>query len=305
MGTVFIGSEALAQGILTPYELRRWHRRIFRDVYVPKSHEVSLRDRIEGAWLRTGRSGVIAGVAASALLGAQWVNSDIPIELIWCNTRPPRGVIARDERITAEEIRRVSGIPVTNRERTAFDLGRHLPRNQAVARLDALMWASPIDAEEVLLLAERYRGARGLRRLQTSLTLADGGAASPKETWLRLLFIDAGLPRPTTQIPAVREHGRLVRMLDMGWEDFMVGVEYDGDHHRTDRSRYVKDLRAWPELERLGWKVIRVIREDREADIIERARQALVSRGWRPSNLSLPSESASRHRDDYRLAAQR
>ena len=46
--------------------------------------------------------------------------------------------------------------------------------------------------------------------------LRDGGAASPKETWLRLLFIDAGLPRPTTQIPAVREHGRLVRMLDMG-----------------------------------------------------------------------------------------
>jgi hypothetical protein len=41
------------------------------------------------------------------------------------------------------------------------------------------------------------------------------------------LFIDAGLARPTTQIPVVEEHGRLVRMLDMGWEDFMVGAEYE------------------------------------------------------------------------------
>jgi hypothetical protein len=69
MGKVFVGSEALAQGALTEYELRRWLRQILRDVYVPKPLDVSLRDRIEGAWLRSGRQGVVAGVAASALLG--------------------------------------------------------------------------------------------------------------------------------------------------------------------------------------------------------------------------------------------
>jgi hypothetical protein len=96
-----------------------------------------------------------------------------------------------------------------------------------------------------------------LRQLRELLPLVDGGAASPKETWLRLLFIDAGLPRPTTQIPVVDERGRLVRMLDMGWEDFMVGAEYDGDQHRTNRKQYVKDLRVWPKLERMGWNVTR------------------------------------------------
>ena len=49
----FLGSEALAQGRLTEYELRRWHRTVFRDVFVRKGHELSLRDRIEGAWLRS------------------------------------------------------------------------------------------------------------------------------------------------------------------------------------------------------------------------------------------------------------
>ena len=68
MRKVFVGSEAVAAGALTTHELRRWHQRVFRDVYIPKLHEVTLLDRIEGAWLRSGRQGVIAGVAASALM---------------------------------------------------------------------------------------------------------------------------------------------------------------------------------------------------------------------------------------------
>jgi len=35
-----------------------------------------------------------------------------------------------------------------------------------------------------------------------------------------------------------------------------------------------------PKLERMGWIVIRAIKEDRDEDLIERARRALVSRGW-------------------------
>jgi very-short-patch-repair endonuclease len=71
-------------------------------------------------------------------------------------------------------------------------------------------------------------------------------------------------------------------MLDMGWENFMVGAEYDGDQHRTDRWQYVKDLRVLPKLERLGWNVVRVIKEDSEHDIISRAYQAMTSHGWKP-----------------------
>ena len=136
--------------------------------------------------------------------------------------------------------------------------------------------------EDVLLLAKRHQGARGLRQLRAALPLVDGGAASPPETRLRLLFIDAGLPKPTTQIPVVDLRGRLVRMLDMCWEDFRVAAEYDGDQHRTNRPQYVKDVRVLPKLQRMGWDVIRVLKEDRDDDTIERARTALLSRGWKP-----------------------
>ncbi len=79
--------------------------------------------------------------------------------------RPP-GIIARNERIADDEITFIDGIPVTTVARTALDLGRHQSRGQAIARLDALMRAAPFSSEEVLLLAKRYRGARGVKRLK-------------------------------------------------------------------------------------------------------------------------------------------
>jgi hypothetical protein len=169
---------------------------------------------------------------------------------------------------------------VTSVARTAFDLGRHLARGQALARLDALMRATSFSFEDVSVVAKRYRGARGLRRLAEVLPLVDGGAASPKESWLRLLFIDAGLPKPTTQIP-VADGWRLVGVLDMGWEDYMVAAEYDGDQHRADRRQYVKDISRLDKFAELGWIVIRVVAEHRPDEIVRRAREALVRRGYR------------------------
>lgn len=280
MGEVFRGSEAIA-GKLSEYALRRWYQPIFRDVYIPKGQAATIHDRALGAWLWSKRRAVIAGVAASALHGAEWIDPDVAIELVMSFPRPPRGIVARNESLADDEITCVAGLPVTTVARTAFDLGRHLPRRQALVRLDALMRATPFSVEDVKRIAKRHEGARGVRQLRNLLAFVDGGAASPRETRLRLLLIDAGFPKPVTQIPVVDAQGRPVRILDMGWEDFLVAAEYDGDQHRTDREQYVKDLRCLPKLEALGWKVIRVIKEDRDDEIVSRVCRAMVSRGWR------------------------
>ena len=68
-------------------------------------------------------------------------------------------------------------------------------------------------------------------------------------------------------------------LLDMGWRDFKVAVEYDGDHHRKDRRQYVKDIARLRMLEALGWIVIRVIAEDKPRDVIARVEAALIRRG--------------------------
>ncbi|MCW2687378.1 MAG: hypothetical protein JWR37_2268, partial [Mycobacterium sp.] len=178
---------------------------------------------------------------ASALHGAAWVDEDEPIELVGRTCRPQPAILVRNERIGEDEITVVCGLPVTTPARTAFDLGRHLDRYEAVARIDALLRATPFPLEDVGMLARRYRGARGIRDLRPVLRLVDRGAASPKESWLRMQLIDAGLPMPVTQIPVLDGY-RVVALLDLGWEEFKVAVEYDGDQHRSDRRQYVKDI---------------------------------------------------------------
>jgi hypothetical protein len=280
MGDVFVGSEAVLQGNLSPYQLRAGFRSIHPNIYLAHDSAPSLRQRSEAAWLWSGRRGVLAGLAAAALHGSRWIDDDVPIEMIWRNPHSPTGVITRNHRVDSDEVTHVARLPATTPARTAYDLGRQLPRGEAVARLDALTRATPFSVEDVLLLAKRYPGARGLRRLRAALPLVDGGAASPKETWLRLLLTDAGFPTPTTQIP-VHERWHLVGVLDMGWEKYKVAVEYDGDQHRTSRRQYVRDQQRLRKLEAMGWIIIRVIAEDAPQDIARRVREALVRRGWR------------------------
>ena len=276
----FIGSEALQQGKLSPYQLRTRFRAIYPDIYLPTHATPSLRTRSEAAWLWSRRRGILAGLAAAALHGSSWIDEDEPVELIWRNQHSPPGVVTRNQCVEGDEVTRVAGLRVTRPVRTAFDLGRLLPTEEAVARLDALMRATSFSSEEVLLLANRYPGARGLRRLRATLALVDAGAASPKETWLRLLLLNAGLPAPETQIP-IQENWRVVGVLDMGWERYKVAVEYDGDHHRANRRQYARDQRRLRRLEELGWIVIRVIAEDKPDEILRRVREALRRRGYR------------------------
>ncbi|OFJ53468.1 hypothetical protein [Mycolicibacterium grossiae] len=277
MGEVFLGGEAVAAGRMTRHELRRWYQPIYRGVYVAKDAEASLRDRAIGAWLATGRRGVITGVAAAGLHGAPWVDSQHPIEVLGAKCTPQPGLVPRLERLEPDEVRRLHGLPVATRVRTAFDLGRHQARPEALARLDALMWNQRFDVDAVLELGERYPRSRGLRQLRELLPLVDGGAASPRESRTRLWLLDTGFPRPETQIPVPLATG--MAYLDMGWEEFSVAVEYDGDQHRADRRQYVRDLTRLRMLTDLGWTVIRVIAEDRPSQWLARAEAALRERG--------------------------
>ncbi|EID16225.1 hypothetical protein MPHLEI_07097 [Mycolicibacterium phlei RIVM601174] len=99
MGEIFVGSEVLADGSVTRYELTRWYRAIHPNVYTARGRQLTLRDRALAASLWSKRRGILTGVAASAVHGAEWVDADTPIELVHAATRPPAGVVTRDERI--------------------------------------------------------------------------------------------------------------------------------------------------------------------------------------------------------------
>ncbi|MDI3315732.1 MAG: DUF559 domain-containing protein [Mycobacterium sp.] len=280
--TPFVGTDAVRAGTVTERELRRSCTRIYRNVYQRRGGELTARDRALAAWLWSGRKAVVAGNSAAALLGAEWVDPHAPAELISDRKRPPPLIITRNETLLAGETTAVDGIAVTCPARTAFDLGRRPGLAAAVIRLDALGRATGVTADDIGPLIETHRGARGLKQLRRVLSLVDAGAESPQETRTRLVLIGGGLPRPQTQIVVRDEWNWVLARIDMGWEDWRVGVEYDGPQHWTDPRVRANDIERTAALQRRGWRLVRVSSEllrCRPHVIVARAREALRAAG--------------------------
>jgi very-short-patch-repair endonuclease len=264
----FIGSEAVRSGALTAYRLRSRCIAIHPDVYVPTGTDLTATTRARAAWLWSRRRGIVAGHSASALHGAKWVDHQAPAQLLYEHRRPPAGIRTWSDQIAEDELQLVSGVPTTTPARTAFDIACRNSVGNAVAAVDALARATLFNVADAQVLANRYKGHRNVRRARRALTLIDAGAESPRETWLRLLLIDAGYPRPQTQIPVYGEYGELVALLDLGWEDVKIALEYEGDHHRTDRRQFHRDIARYEALPDLGWITVRVTAEDMPGGIL-------------------------------------
>lgn len=284
----FRAVEALEAGLLTFRELRRFHRGVFPGVWVARGIDLSAADRAYAAWLWSGRRAVVAGLSASALHGAKWVEPETTVELVHSNRRPPRLVVARSDRLLEGETGFIGELAVTSPARTAFDLGRRLRPEAAVPRIDALMNATDVKVEEIDAIIARHPRVRGLRNLRTSLTLVDGGAESPYESMVRMLLVKSGFPRPESQIRIMDDEGFVVARLDMGWRKWQVGVDFEGAQHWTDPRQFEKDVDRYALIPELGWIDIRVTSGMLHNDprkFLRRVGAALRSRGcpqsWR------------------------
>lgn len=281
--TPFVGSEAILAGTWTKRELRRCCTRVYRDVYQRRGSALTARDRAVAAWLWSGKKAVVAGNSAAALLGAEWVDPHRPAELVSDRKRPPRLIVTRNETLSAGEAALVGGVPVTSAARTAFDLGRRPGLVAAVIAMDSLARATGLIADDVEPLLTAHQGARGTKQLRRALPLVDAGAESPQETRTRLVLIRGGLPRPQTQIVVRNMWGAVVARIDMGWEQWLVGVEYDGPQHWTDPRVRANDIERTAELERRGWRLVRVgadLLRNRPDVVVDRARRALLAAGY-------------------------
>lgn len=297
----FIGSEALASGALTRHRLRSRFVALHPDVYLSPDTDPTAMQRAYAAWLWSRRRGVVAGQSAAALHGAKWVDAKAPAQLLYTHRRPPTGIRTWLDRVAEDETQVIAGMPVTTPARTAFDLACRYPLGKAVAAIDALARANRLNTADAELIAERYKGHRNIRRARRALTLVDAGAQSPQETWLRLLVIEAGYPPPQTQIRVYGAYGGPVAVVDIGWEVLKLALEYEGDHHRTNRRVFNHDIARYETLTSdLDWIVIRVTAEDTAGGILGRLATAWSRRtcsiGDEIAKLS-PTEHVRRNRE--------
>jgi very-short-patch-repair endonuclease len=278
-----VATEAIADGRVTRRELERRYVKIHRNVYAPIGVELTARDRVMAAWLWSGRTATLVGHSAAVQLGSKWIPADAPVELAHSRRPASRGITVHSDELATDELAVVSGITHTTAARTAYDLGRWLPPQMGVIRVDALLNATGCAVSDVARIADRYPGARSVRRLRHVLANVDGGSESPQETRLRLLLMRGGLPRPTTQIPVTNQWGRVVRRIDMGWRQWQVGVEYDGEQHWKDPRQHADDIERLEFLALAGWLIVRVSATQlrwQQPAVVERARVALQRRGF-------------------------
>ncbi|MEU8240225.1 DUF559 domain-containing protein [Actinoplanes missouriensis] len=260
----FRGSAATAAGLLTKSQLRgpTWQR-LLPDVYAHRDLPLDHRVRCAAAALLLPPGTAIGGLSAAYLWGAELVRPQSPVSVV----APRNGWMIRDHRITTHyttladtDLTVAGGLPVTTVERTAFDLGRRLPRTEAVVVLDALLHRGLDPGDVSALIRQRPRWP-GIARLEGALRLADGRAESPMETRLRLLVGDAGLPSPRPQCEIRDQRGKLIGRVDLGWPVARLAVEYEGDHHR-DRDQFRRDLARANALRLAGWTVLRFTSDD-------------------------------------------
>jgi predicted transcriptional regulator of viral defense system len=161
--------------------------------------------------------------------------------------------------VQPEDVTEHRGLPVTTLERTAVDCARSLPPLGGLAVVDAAL-AKGVDREVLLQSLVTLRGRPGARRARVVIELADAGAESAGETFVRYLVLRDGLPRPTTQIPVETRLG--TRWGDVGWEVWRLLLEYDGRVKYTDREALVREKRRHDAVVEAGYRLLRVSKED-------------------------------------------
>jgi hypothetical protein len=112
------------------------------------------------------------------------------------------------------------------------------------------------------------RKVKGIRRAREALGLLRAGCDSRPESKIRTRIVDAGLPEPAVNPVIVLARGRPIQP-DLAWEDLKICLQYEGDHHRTDKAQWASDIVRDRRMHQEGWVVFRLTSRD------------LTASGWR------------------------
>lgn len=202
-----------------------------------------------------------------------------PIE-VSCVRGPVRHRGVRGHQVDVDpDVQVVGGLPVTSGARTWADLAPRLGLDDLVVLGDAVLRHGWADLVELTAMAARP-GRRGARRMRAAIPLLEPRTDSPMETRLRLLLVRAGLPRPQAGHDVVVDGAWLARP-DLSYPALRIAIEFDGDHHRTSRAQWQRDIGRRRSLEDAGWLLIVVTADDvlrHPEALVERVRRAVVSR---------------------------
>ncbi|UJP11504.1 DUF559 domain-containing protein [Microbacterium sp. KUDC0406] len=278
-------------------------RRDARDLHRPfrgiraKDEPVTFEDVVRCYALRMRATHRLVGRSAMRVWGLPlpwpWIQQEELEIAVLPDAAPPRTSGVRGRRLAAKraETSTVTGLRVVDPIAACFSVASELTVDQAVAALDAVVtiadnypglvgprpMATISEIEEKLLVWGRFPGCRTIHRAVEKVCER---VESPKETETRLLLIDSGLPVPQVQFE-VWDGAEHIGRVDLAYPELKIAIEYEGDHHRTDKDQWRRDIQRQRRLEELGWIVIRLTEldlADNSEALIARIRDAIARR---------------------------
>lgn len=225
--------------------------RVFRGVFREATASTRPALSLEAARLSLGVKAVTACRHTAAQLFGFAVLDDPAVHVLATEQRRTRscGLVVHRDGITPEDVVTFRGVATTHAARTAIDLARTYGRLDALAVLDLALRRGVTRAQLEAELT-RHTGKRGFCQAAELLGYANAKAESPMESRMRMPCIDAGLPHPEPQV--VINHNSVEKRVDLGWERWKIGLEYESDlWHKGQHAARDNPRHNW--LAASGW----------------------------------------------------
>jgi len=250
----------------------------------------NLRTRCRSFAVRMPADAIFSHATAALLM-----NAPLPLKLeldtsvdiaVPAPARSPhaRGIRGHSIRVLGDDVAVTDGIRHTSPARTWCDLASKLSLVELVALGDFFIhWRQPLaSAQQLARKSANYAGQPGMSLIREALPLLSARSESPPESALRVIVVQAALPRPRVNYVVVRlETGTTVRT-DLAFDEYKVLLEYQGDYHRTAKGQWRKDMTRRSRLEAEGWIVIEINADDLRdpVELVRRIESALSRHGW-------------------------
>lgn len=233
-----------------------------RGIRVP-DHRHDLRARCEAVILAVGDRAVFTGMTALELWDGVEVRPG-PLEVTVASDGVEiqrAGVRCRRRILAPGDVVQVDGLSVTTPQRTFVDVARSLDVPRLVAVGDDLVRRRLLAFPDIDRVLKRSSGQRGVRTARRARELLDPRAESPRESIVRAIIVEAGLPVPVPQVEIFDGYGRFLARGDLVYPELKIVIEYDGAHHLT-RQAQARDADRRGLLGNEGWLMVTVVPAD-------------------------------------------